>query len=361
MMAYVLFTFYRAKSDAAAPAAAATEPAAAAEPAAKKAEPAEDPTDSEEEEEMGEIKEFVPRKVEGGKPRRVSVSAESMDPAKLKQQKSQVTCIEKPPDVADQLMKIVSKSPLLRTLDAEQSEMIVKAFTGPLIKQPGDDIIVQGDIGDIFYLIESGDVDVYVAKKGQEAVKVHRYKPWDAFGELAIMYNAPRAATCRAASECKLWALDRVSFKVIVVAAAMEKREQYKGFLSGVPILESLTEMEIMTLADSLAEEKFGDGETICNQGDDGDFFYLVKEGTATCYQKDADGNDKLVATLNPGHYFGEIALLTSKPRQATVKAVGSLKVLSIDKATFTRIMGPLDSILKRNMDQYTKYTAQQI
>lgn len=311
---------------------------------------------------MGEMVEFIPKKVEAGKPRRVSVSAESMDPAKLKQQMSQVTCVTKPPDVASQLLKIVAKSPLLRTLDNEQKDMIVKAFTGPLIKQPGEDIIVQGDIGDVFYLIESGDVDVYVAKKGQEAVKVHRYKPWDAFGELAIMYNAPRAATCRAASECKLWALDRVSFKVIVVAAAMQKREQYKGFLQQVPILESLTEMEIMTLADSLAEEVFTDGQTICNQGDDGDYFYLIKEGTANCYQKDASGNQKLVASLTPGTYFGEIALLTSKPRQATVKAEGgTLKVLSIDKATFTRIMGPLDSILKRNMDQYTKYAAQQI
>lgn len=352
----------RSKAVDATPAAAAVAPAAAPAADARKSEPAEDPTDSEEEgDEMGEIKEFVPRKVESGKPRRVSVSAESMDPAKLKQQKSQVTCIEKSPDVTEQLMKIVSKSPLLRTLDAEQTDMIVKAFAGPIIKNEGEDIIVQGDIGDIFYLIESGDVDVYVAKKGQEAVKVHRYKPGDAFGELAIMYNAPRAATCRAASECKLWALDRVSFKVIVVAAAMEKREQYKGFLAGVPILESLNEMEIMTLADSLGEETFKEGQTICNQGDDGDFFYLVKEGTATCLQKDAAGVDQVVATLSPGHYFGEIALLQNKPRQATVKAASDLKVLSIDKATFNRIMGPLDVILKRNMDQYTKFSAGQI
>ena len=311
---------------------------------------------------MGEIKEFVPRAAPTGKPRRVSVSAESMDPAKLKEQMSQVTCIEKPKDVADQLLKIVAKSPLLRALDPDQKDTIVKAFTGPLTKQAGDDIIVQGDIGDVFYLIESGDVDVYVAKKGEESVKVHRYKPWDAFGELAIMYNAPRAATCRAASECKIWALDRVSFKVIVVAAAMQKRETYSKFLAEVPILKSLTEMEVSTLADSLAEERFEDGEVICNQGDDGDFFYLVKEGTAVCTQKDAECVEQVVATLTAGNYFGEIALLTAKPRQATVKSSGGLlKVLSVDKATFTRIMGPMDNILKRNMDQYTKYTAQQI
>jgi len=344
--------------------AAATAPAAAIPAKAAAAAPAKDDSASEEEEEeddVGEIKAFVPRQPASGKPRRVSVSAESMDPAKLKQQMSQVTCIEKSREVAEQLLAIVAKSPLLRTLDPEQKDMIVKAFTGPLIKQPGEDIITQGDIGDIFYLIESGDVDVYVAKKGQEAIKVHRYKPGDAFGELAIMYNAPRAATCRAASVCKLWALDRVSFKVIVVAAAMQKREQYKGFLQQVPILESLTEMEIMTLADSLAEERFEDGQTICNQGDEGDFFYIVKDGEATCFQKDAEGVDKVVANLTAGNYFGEIALLTTKPRQATVKAKGVLKVLSIDKATFMRIMGPMDTILKRNMDQYTKYAAQQI
>lgn len=341
---------------------AAPAPAAAA-PAKKK--PAPEPDSDEDEDEGGEDIADIPvvsvPKPVAGKPRRVSVSAESMDPNKLKAQMSQVTNIEKSPEVTQNLLKVVAKSPLLRTLDAEQTQMIVRAFTGPITKQPGDDIITQGDIGDVFYLLESGDVDVYVGKKGQEPIKVHRYKPGDAFGELAIMYNAPRAATCRAASEVKVWALDRVSFKVIVVAAAMQKREKFRGFLQKVPILQSLTEMEIMTMADSLAEEKYENGEMICNQGDEGDYFYIVEEGTAVCTQKDASGSEKVVATLSPGQYFGEIALLTTKPRQATVRAQGALKVLSIDKATFTRIMGPLDDILKRNMEEYNKFAASNI
>eukprot|EP00341_Mesodinium_pulex_P006827 CAMPEP_0116932808 /NCGR_PEP_ID=MMETSP0467-20121206/28662_1 /TAXON_ID=283647 /ORGANISM="Mesodinium pulex, Strain SPMC105" /LENGTH=415 /DNA_ID=CAMNT_0004613569 /DNA_START=37 /DNA_END=1284 /DNA_ORIENTATION=- len=292
------------------------------------------------------------------KSRRVSVSAESMDPSKLKAQMSNVTSIEKSPEVASRLLEVVGKSPLLRTLDEEQRDMIVKAFSGPLMKQPGDDVIVQGDIGDIFYLLEDGLVDVYVSKKGGPETKVHTYTPGNSFGELAIMYNAPRAATCRAQTEAKLWALDRVSFKVIVVAAAMQKREMYVGFLKNVPILESCTEMEIMTLADSMAEEKYSDGGVICNQGDSGDFFYIVKEGTAVCTQKDSSGSDREVARLQSGNYFGEIALLTDKPRQATVKAEGNLKVLALDRATFTRVMGPMDDIMKRNMEQYNKYTA---
>ena len=67
------------------------------------------------------------------------------------------------------------------------------------------------------------------------------------------------------------------------------------------------------------------------------------------------------MATLPTGSYFGEIALLTSKPRQATVRSKGSLKVLAVDRATFTRIMGPLDELMKRNMEQYNKYAAQAV
>lgn len=331
------------------------------EPVKKSAKDADSDEDEEEGDELADIPMAAASAAPKPKPRRVSVSAESMDPSKLKAQMSQVTSIPKSPEVAANLLSVVGKSPLLRTLDNDQKDMIVKAFSGPITKNAGDDIIVQGEIGDVFYLLEDGFVDVYVRKGGAAEVKVHTYKPGDAFGELAIMYNAPRAATCRAAGTCTLWALDRISFKVIVVAAAMQKREVYKGFLQQVPILESLTEMEIMTLADSLAEEKYEDNSVICTQGEEGDYFYIVKEGTAICSQVDAAGNDKVVATLNAGNYFGEIALLTSKPRQATVKAQGKLVVLSLDRATFTRVFGSMDEILKRNMEQYNKFAASSI
>jgi len=288
------------------------------------------------------------------KGRKTGVSAESMDPEKMKEDMKNITCIPKSEEVHANLLKVVGKSALLRTLDDEQKEMIINAFSGPVSKAAGEDIIVQGDIGEVFYLLEEGLVDVHISKGGNPPIKVHTYKPGDAFGELAIMYNAPRAATCRAQVDSKLWMLDRVSFKCIVVAAAMQKRETYKGFLEKVPILQSLNEMEVMTLADSLAEEKFEAGATICNQGDEGNYFYIIKEGKAKCFKKDeSSGEEKLVAELTEGSYFGEVALLTSKPRQATVKADTLLKVLALDRATFTRVLGALDEIMQRNMSNY--------
>jgi cAMP-dependent protein kinase regulator len=251
---------------------------------------------------------------------------------------------------------------MLKTLDNEQRMMLVNAFSGPIEKEAGEDIIVQGEIGDVFYLLEEGVVDVYIRKPGStEEDLVHTYKPGDSFGELAIMYNAPRAATCKAQTNCKLWTLDRVSFKVIVVGAVLMKREQYHGFLKQVPILETLSELEVNTLADSMQEETHTDGTAICTQGEEGDMFYIIKEGKAVCSIVDATGTEKVVATLEPGRYFGEIALLTAKPRQATVRAQGTLTLLAIDRATFRRVFGHLDEILKRNMDHYVHFTASTI
>jgi preprotein translocase subunit SecY len=56
--------------------------------------------------------------------------------------------------------------------------------------------------------------------------------------------------------------------------------------------------------------------------------------------------------------FFTEIALLTPKQRQATVRAQGSLIVLALERATFTRVFGNLDEIMKRNMEEYNKYAA---
>eukprot|EP00638_Chattonella_subsalsa_P013423 CAMPEP_0117812866 /NCGR_PEP_ID=MMETSP0948-20121206/23106_1 /TAXON_ID=44440 /ORGANISM="Chattonella subsalsa, Strain CCMP2191" /LENGTH=347 /DNA_ID=CAMNT_0005649989 /DNA_START=101 /DNA_END=1146 /DNA_ORIENTATION=+ len=263
-----------------------------------------DTDDSEEDDDVGEMSEMAPV---AARSRRVSVSAESVDPNKMKQD-----------------IKVIEKSP--------------------------------GETARIME-IDTGTVDVYLDEDGTETKK-HSLTQGDSFGELAIMYNAPRAATCKADTDCKLWALDRVSFKVIVMHTTINKRNLHKSFLQKVPLLETLTEYEVLTIADALQEETIQEGDVVCEQGQPGNNFYIIKEGTAVCYQTDARGNRQERAKLGTGSYFGEIALIEDKPRQATIVAAEQLRVLTLDRKTFKRVMGPLEDILKRNMDHYNRMVA---
>jgi len=83
----------------------------------------------------------------------------------------------------------------------------------PVSCEPGMVVIAQGDVGDNFYIVESGEYEVFLKQTGDE--KVHAYTSGDAFGELALMYNSPRAATVKCASAGSLWGLDQNTFRQI--------------------------------------------------------------------------------------------------------------------------------------------------
>ena len=105
------------------------------------------------------------------------------------------------------------------------------------------------------------------------------YNPGEGFGELALLYNAPRAATIVAKVDSICWKLDRDTFNHIVKDAAARKREKYENFLASVKILTSMDPYERSKIADALREERYKKGETVIREGDIGDKFYLISEG----------------------------------------------------------------------------------
>ena len=223
----------------------------------------------------------------------------------------------------------------------------------------GDVLIKQGERRQ-FYLIEEGKCDVLSRREEITSLRA----PPKSTTLLANWHlcTMPAAATVVAATACRLWALDRVAFQYILMQTFTEKREQYANFLENVPILESLKENERMEVAEALEQQQYKEGDIIIKEGDAGNTFYIIEKGSVKCVQQPSAGSEPVeLCTLGTGDYFGEIALLTNRPRAASVIAVGDCKVLCIRRKTFMRVMGPVSELLKRNMELYTKYMAKNI
>lgn len=187
--------------------------------------------------------------------------------------------------------------------------------------------------------------------------KVKSYSSGDSFGELALLYNAPRAATVIAKSECILWTVDRETFNNIVKEAAQKKREQYENFLKSVNILSTVEPYELSQISDALKSCIYSPNDYIIREGELGDIFYIIVEGEAEATKTLEPGKaPKVVKQYGKGEYFGELALLKGDPRAANVVAKTHLKAISLDRKSFKRLLGPIEDILKRNSEQYVKY-----
>lgn len=128
-------------------------------------------------------------------------------------------------------------------------------------------MIKQGDDGDNLYVVDSGELDCYKKFAGSEEEKhLKVYMPGEAFGELALLYNAPRAATIIAKSDSITFALDRECFNHIVKDAAAKKREKYEQFLTTIELLDQMDPYERSKIADALKPLKVKSGEMVVKE-----------------------------------------------------------------------------------------------
>jgi len=251
------------------------------------------------------------------------------------------------------LSKAIAKNVLFSHLDENERSDIFDAMF-PSSAMPGEIIIKQGNEGDNFYIIDQGEVEIYV--NGEKVLNIGE---GGSFGELALIYGTPRAATVKAASDVKLWGIDRDSYRRILMGSTIRKRKMYEEFLAKVSILENLDKWERLTVADALEATSFEDGDDVVKQGEPGDDFYIIVDGSASVTQFRTEGEaSQEVGLLGPSDYFGEIALMLDRPRAATVTAQGPLKCVKLDRARFERVLGPCSDILKRNIQQYNSFVS---
>jgi len=223
----------------------------------------------------------------------------------------------------------------------------------------GDTIIKQNDDGDVLYCLDSGVAKCYrkMTKDAEEpGTFLKDYTAGDAFGELALLYNAPRAATIIAEEDTVCFSVDRDCFNNIVKDASIKRRNRFETFLNKIELLQDLDNYEKGQLADVLNTQIYKEGEYIIKQGESGSKFYFIESGKAKATKNKEDGEDEVVFEYEENAYFGELALLKDDVRQANIITTSECQVAWIDRAAFLRLLGPLEEVLKRNAEKYEKF-----
>ena len=226
---------------------------------------------------------------------------------------------------------------LFNGLSADAKDQLINAMVKAKCRK-GTQIIKQGKKGDLFFVLEQGTVDVIVDKK-----RVGEIQAPAAFGELALMYHSPRAATILSTTECVLWNVDRQTFQMTLTSSASGQSVSRCEFLRKVPLLKKLGNHDILKIAEAMGEISVPAGTDIIREGEDGETFYIIAKGVVRVSK---DGVE--VAKLRPGNFFGEAALQNNDVRNATCTADVDAVCLTLTKPEFESMLGPLQGLIAK-------------
>lgn len=250
------------------------------------------------------------------------------------------------------LTAVISSNILFHSCTPDEQKAIVDAFDQVNVTKDTD-VIKRGDPGDYFYVCDTGIIDIYVFIDGtMEKLHGSHIAHGQSFGELALMYNQPRAATLTAHTDVTLWRIHRDTFKEITIHFKHVRTQKNIALIKGVVLHgkhlgDILRPEQLEQLAMTFEREVFSDGEIIIREGAPGDHFYVVESGLVSVLMEDAaSGEDMEVGKVGPGQdvqWFGERALLSQETRAATCVALGTTSCLSLGRDDFIALMGTVD------------------
>ncbi len=214
----------------------------------------------------------------------------------------------------------------LSTLTQDQLVEVSRTIK-PEIYQPNSAIIRQGEKGDKFYILLNGKADVFLNTPGGSELQVSQLKPGQYFGEMALLGGGVRSATVKASHEgpASVVALNEEAFNTLIddsrslreeLMGLVERRNTYHQLQA----LSSLEENVLSSILKDTEPVMYKQGHEIIKQGDVGDTFYLLLDGQVDILVRDEHGDETLVNQLSRGSYFGEMALMGNKRRNATVR-----------------------------------------
>ena len=250
-----------------------------------------------------------------------------------------VTLKEKTPEETTKIKKALMNHFLFSCFPKDNLQELIKEMKYYSLGAK-EIIFRQGEYGSNFFTLASGTVEIVI--NGVIKGYIHE---GHGFGELALITDSERTATIRTITQVNLWGIDRKVFRDALKSLSQMKYEENKNFIKGLPFVNSFTESQIELLVSVVVNHSFKDGQIIIVEGDPGELFYLIQQGTVQCSYK-----NQIIRVLHQGDYFGEQALIYNVLRTATITAVGKVELLCLSRDSLITVLGDqFQDILYKN------------
>ncbi|KAL3929838.1 MAG: hypothetical protein SGARI_004643, partial [Bacillariaceae sp.] len=255
---------------------------------------------------------------------------------------------KKSKETVEMIRKTITKNFFFDDMDSSDLPAFIDAFE-PFKVKKDDRVITQGDKGDYFYIVGK-DSKVTFEVNGKQ---VGEAVEGGSFGELALLYASPRAATVVAASPTtKLYRVGQKTFRSLLQKQTKRKEHQKMKLLKSVDFLKEISPSDLKRLGRAMTLNVFEPEDVLVTKGDEGDAFYIVHEGTVEVTDISVGKTKFDNVTLEPGAYFGERALATNEPRAANVIAKTKGSAFRIDRKTFEKVLGKFSRVIMKSQDR---------
>ena len=204
----------------------------------------------------------------------------------------------------------------------------------------GEVIFRRNDYSNSFYSVVEGTVEVEIPAGDRAGEKV-QLAPGQFFGELGLISGRRRAATVRSGGDCVLIETPRrAMLKLIASVDSVRKlldQEALKRALRAY-LSQDLAEADLEVLAASAQVKKFTTGVDLFREGDAADGLYLIRRGSVTVSRM-IGGKEIVLAYVAAGNVVGEMALLNTAPRMATVRAAVNTEAVVLAPEAFAQVI----------------------
>lgn len=246
------------------------------------------------------------------------------------------------------------RTPLFSDLTKDELFAVIGKVKHQIIS-PGVFVFQEGEKGDSIYIVVSGELDIIAKDKKGNNVVLATLKEGDFFGEFGFFSNARREAGVRATTPTGILEIVKSDIDDIIarhkrvaeVLFNFYKERVVDRLMAISPIFEPLTPADRKAILARLSSEKFEQGANVVNQGEVGDTMYLIKEGKVKVWVDDPKKGKIVMAVLEEGDFFGEIALATSRPRVANCTAVTNTELVLFSRPMIKDILAKYPDIKK--------------